>query len=192
VQKDLEPLRKKKYLSHWNGEKFVSGAVTVVGTGNAPFDLITEDQSYRDIFFDAPLDELYEPETNSGRRRPKPLSAKATRGQGKTGTNIIDGPDAFNISNSYYASVSMFAAIGIPWTGRLSSHQLEHVRGQIRGAHARGLKARYWETAAWPTSLRNHIWQLLVEEGTDMLNVDDLKAAVSLDWSKVGHTWLDA
>lgn len=158
----------------------------MVGTGNAPFDLLTEDQSYRDIFFDAPLDELYEPASNTQ------SFANLPRGQGKEGTANL-GPDAFNTSNSYYASVSMWATIGIPVSGHISSSHLETIRGQIRGAHKRGLKVRYWETPAWPTSLKFEIWQLLVREGVDMLNVDDLEAAAKFDWEEhVDHDWIDA
>lgn len=191
VQEQLEPLREKGHLSHWNGQDFVSGAITVVGTGNTPFDMITENQSYRDIFFDAPLDEMYEPASPASTEASSPpLSNKATRGQGKSGTGSFDA-SSFNYTNSYYASVSMFADIGLPWTGVITAHHLEIIRGQIRGAKRRGLKARYWETPAWPTSLRNHVWKVLIEEGAEMLNVDDLQAAASLNWEQVGHNWID-
>lgn len=51
------------------------------------------------------------------------------------------------------------------------------MRRQIQAAHGKGLKARYWDTPAWPKSLRNHIWDVLWREGADALNVDDLKGA---------------
>ena len=201
VQRQLNPLRQKGYLSSWNGDKFVSRAITVVGTGNTPFDLVIENKTYRDIFFDAPLDELWEPlqkpkEGNNGigasgdKSRPKP--SPKTRGQGKTGTSGVTSADAYNTSTSYYASVSFNEVIGYPWTGRLSSKQLDLIRGQIRGAKRRGLKARYWETPSWPTSLRNHIWDLLLQEGVDVLSVDDLEAAAKHDWNVVRHDWIDA
>ena len=170
--------------------------MTVVGTGNTPFDLIVEKSNYRDIFFDAPLDEMWEPLQisdnlstgdeikNSFTAPSKPSTRKVSRGQGKTGTDFITSPSAFDTSNSYYASVSFWKIIGYPWTGRLSSKQLNLIRGQIRGAKRRGLKARYWETPSWPTSLRNQIWDVLVSEGADVLNVDDLEAAATLDWNK--------
>ncbi len=168
------------------------GAITVVGTGNTPFDLIIENHTYRDVFFDAPLDEMYEPAPSNpdNNAAAAPPSHKTTRGRGKSGTGAFDA-DSFNYTNSYYASVSMFADIGLPWTGGLTSGSLETIRGQIRGAKRRGLKARYWETPAWPTSLRNHIWKVLIDEGAEMLNVDDLQAVASLDWEHVGHGWID-
>ena len=62
----------------------------------------------------------------------------------------------------------------------------------MRGAHKRGLKSRYWETPAWPTSLKYRVWELLVKEGADVLNVDDLEAATKLDWTEqLRHEWVD-
>lgn len=184
VQQQLQPLREKDYLSYWNGAEFISRAVTVVGTGNAPFDLITANTTRRDIFFDAPIDILYDAASFSS-------YTIARRGQGSTGTAHTTA-DSFNSSNSYYASTSFGSSIGLPY-GSLSARQLDLLRGQIKGAHDRGLKARYWETPSWPTSLRNHVWEVLMNEGADMLNVDDLRAAATLDWTRrVPHGWVDA
>ncbi|THY82270.1 hypothetical protein D6C93_09265, partial [Aureobasidium pullulans] len=61
VQEQLEGLRSKGYLTYFNGTHTVPGAITVVGTGNTPFDLLTANTTYRDIFYDAPLGMLYEP-----------------------------------------------------------------------------------------------------------------------------------
>ena len=35
--------------------------ITVVGTGNTPFDVLMQNSTYRDTFFDAPLDQMWEP-----------------------------------------------------------------------------------------------------------------------------------
>ena len=187
VRQQLEPLRKKGYLSFWDRSQFNSRAVTVVGTGNTPFDLVIANGTYRDIFFDAPLHELYEdPNPDSTTSTP----ASIRRDQGQTGASPSD---EYDTSSSYYASTSLKAHVGLPWAGRFSASQLNLLRGQIAGAERRGLRSRYWETPGWPTSLRNHIWTLLVEEGVDILNVDDLQAAAKMDWEgKVGHTWIDA
>lgn len=96
-------------------------------------------------------------------------------------------PERWNTSNAYYASTSFKSSIGDVRMGRLSSHQLAKLRSQIEVAKNQGLKVRYWETPSWPTSLRNYIWQLLLEEGVDVLNVDDLQAAAFLDWRNVEH-----
>ena len=58
VQHHLTPLRQAGYLQYWNGTSLIPGPITIVGSGNAPFDLIRADAAHRDIFFDAPLDKL--------------------------------------------------------------------------------------------------------------------------------------
>lgn len=215
VQAALEPLRAQGYLTRSNGSEMIPGPITVVGTGNTPFDLVNSDTSnpHHDIFFDAPLDDMYETannevvsvlpepveETEQGEAAPSaaantdlPRRANTKRsdeeGQGKSGVSR-NGPDAFNASNSYYASVSFDSAIGQLWEGEISDKQLERLRGQIRGAHKRGLKARYWDLPFWPISLRNRVWDVLVKEGIDLLNVDDLKGATRRNWNKHGGWW---
>jgi hypothetical protein len=56
------------------------------------------------------------------------------------------------------------------------------IRGQIRGAKRRGLKTRYWDLPSWPLGLRNHVWDVLVREGVDVLNVDDLRGVSKQVW----------
>lgn len=195
VQEQLNSLRSRGYLSYWNGADFVKGPVTIVATGNAPFDLLTANTTYRDIFFDAPLAMLYEePEPIPGfdvSQQKIPLAA-ATSGQGVTGLPLGTTADSFNSSNSYYASVSFPKAVGRGhwFKGEPTAHQLHLMRGQIQGAKNRGLKPRYWGTPSWPIAIRNKMWEVLVEEGVDFLNVDDLQAATSWDWNTRRHrTW---
>jgi len=218
VQATLEPLRAQNYLTRSNGSQIFPGPITVVGTGNTPFDLVNSDASnpHHDMFFDAPLDDMYETATEGissdesvqiatskqGEAASREHTTAAddknlwTRvrqkrtdeaGQGKSGTSS-NGPHAFNSSNSYYASVSFGSAIGQLWQGEFSEEQLERLRGQIRGAHKRGLKARYWDLPYWPISLRDHVWDVLVKEGVDLLNVDDLKGATRRNWNR-HHGW---
>jgi hypothetical protein len=184
VSEQLSGLREKNHLSYWDGETFHSRAVTVVATGNAPFDLITASQTHRDIFYDAPLDRLYEPAPETASSTPpsrltrrSPLRLSTT-----TAESPLPPPSVFDPSNSYYASTSFTRNIGFLWRGRLTASQLELLRGQIRGARRRGLKARYWDTPSWPRGLRNHVWQVLVREGAEVLNVDDLASAARESW----------
>lgn len=220
----LEPLRTKSYLTHFNGTDLIQGPVTVVGTGNTPFDLVLSKMTnpHLDVFFDAPLDDMWEgkqaiggsdldedssdmspsevqttkkdhvksrntsgssPQLESG------LTARFDMGNDESGRSSSLLSDTYNSTNSYYASCSFIEAIGYPWQGQLSDKQIELIRGQIRGAHERGLKARYWELPSWPIGLRNHIWDFLVKEGLDLLNVDDLEAATRRDWSKTPQWW---
>ena len=153
VMKQLAPLREKGWLSYFEDGEVHERQVTVVGTGNTPFELIIANSTYRDAFFDAPLDKL----ENS----------------------------TFDSTNSYYASVSFWSSIGNVWfKGEPNQDQIVKIRAQIREAHTRGLHSRYWELPPWPIHTRNRIWRILVQEGIDLLNVDDLDAATKEDWTK--------
>ncbi|KAK1971275.1 hypothetical protein LY78DRAFT_125831 [Colletotrichum sublineola] len=159
VLRQIEPLRERGWLTKVVNGKIYYGPITVVGTGNTPFELVVENSTYRDTFFDAPLLKL-------------------------------DSHD-FNLTNSYYSSVSFKKAIGTVWFGDLSEAQMTKLRNQVKEAHSRGLKVRYWDLPAWPVSIRNHIWDVLVREGVDILNVDDLKGAKK-EWDLRGWPKLTA
>ncbi|KIX10677.1 uncharacterized protein Z518_01761 [Rhinocladiella mackenziei CBS 650.93] len=58
AHEQTEPLRQKGYLRHWNGTDLVPGPITIVASGEAAFDLVVSNTTYRDIFFDAPLEKL--------------------------------------------------------------------------------------------------------------------------------------
>jgi hypothetical protein len=170
VSSHLSALRDKNYLTYFNGTDTVPGPITVVATGNAPFDLISSNSTYRDIFFDAPLDRMAPGDSSS---------VSQGSGQGTVGTTPTSH---FDSSNSYYASVDFGKVLGTVWWGRLSAKQLGIVRAEIKGAHERGLKARYWSGPKWPVGVRNKVWKELVDEGVDYLNGDDLAGMVGLDW----------
>ncbi|RYP92032.1 hypothetical protein DL770_001887 [Monosporascus sp. CRB-9-2] len=163
VLEQLEPLRSRGWLTYLEGGVVHERPVTVVGTGNAPFDPLTDKSAHRDTFFDAPLDSLW--------KDPEVPDMETVRPY-----------DYYNRTNSFYASTSFKEAVGPVSHGALSEDQLRTIRGQIKGAHSRGLKARYWETPNWPIALRNSVWHTLVTEGVDILNVDDLHAASELVW----------
>ena len=184
VTKQLEPLRQGKYLTYWNGTSVVEGPITVVVTGNAPWDEVVENSSYRDIFFDAPLKMMGEVSDVPDREleQQTPETRSINQGQGRSGAAPSD-PKMYTRANSYYASVSFKSAVGWPWRGTLSHKQIETMRKQIAGAHAQGLKVRYWSVPNWPIGMRNYLWRTLVKEGVDFLNVDDLKSATSGDWN---------
>ncbi|KAL8787431.1 MAG: hypothetical protein Q9213_002208 [Squamulea squamosa] len=146
----LSSLRDQGYLTHFDGTHTVRGPVTVVITGNTDFDNVLEEKD-RIVFLDAPLDHPW----SQGR----PTDVKS-----------------YNKENSYYASASFDKAIGKPSVlGDLSDEQMEKIREQIKGAHERGLKVRYWDTPGWPN--REKIWDVLWKKGVDVLNVDELKEA---------------
>ncbi len=60
VLAQLDPLRSRNYLTYFNGASVVTGPVTVVCTGNCPFELLVSNVTYRDVFFDAPLEKMWE------------------------------------------------------------------------------------------------------------------------------------
>ena len=223
VQSALQPLREKNYMTRFNGTKMIRGPITVVGTGNTPFDLVSSEETnpHHDVFYDAPLDEMYEGTssgslpTTEGNNENSPedvvqeesslkegMSTASTtaassegarkresdaEGQGNFGYTSGNA-NAYNTGNSYYASVSFAEAIGELRDGEFSDHQIDLLRGQIKGAHRRGLHARYWELPFWPIGLRNHVWDVLVREGVDLLNVDDLRGATRRNWNR-HHGW---
>ncbi|KAJ5121608.1 uncharacterized protein N7515_009569 [Penicillium bovifimosum] len=196
VTKHLAPLRDRGYLTHFNGDSLIQRPVTVVGTGNTPFNLITANATYRDIFFDAPLDKLLDanqadnppPHPDADIQSPPP-GTDTDLGQGHSGMPAVITPNTFNDTNSFYASVSFKKAIGYPWPFHFTQAQMERIRAQVRAAHRQGLKVRYWALPSWPRSLRNHVWRVLAQEGVDMLNVDDLVDATKGDWNSRVFDW---
>ena len=156
VEHQLSPLRSKGYLSYSDGKGFTKGPITVVASGEATFDLVVRNSTYRDVFFDAPL----------GAFSGKPADVR------------------FNKTNSYYASGSLFQVAGFPWLGKYSDSQVEKIKAHINATHEAGLDVRFWDTPGWPIGLRNYVWQLLVQLGEDMLNADDVKSAARGVWGK--------
>jgi hypothetical protein len=153
VVAQLEPFRNNDWLTYWSSTAgVVQRPLTIVASGDAPFDTIISNSTYRDIFYDAPIDKLSEPN------------------------------NPYNANNSYYASGSLRKAIGRTSFGHLSDEQKDTIKSQIENSKALGLKSRYWDTPSWPISFRNRIWTALEELGADMLNIDDLTAATRWDW----------
>ncbi|KAL2866261.1 uncharacterized protein BJX67DRAFT_356072 [Aspergillus lucknowensis] len=148
----LEPLREKGYLTTLkNNKTLTEGPVTVIGTGNTPYDMVGP-VGDRDYFYDGPLATLSEAE-NAGI------------------TSLI----------SPIASTSFSSAVGELSLGDsqavLSDEQLDTLRSQISFAKEKGILARYWDTPAYPIRARNLLWMTLLDEGVGLLNADDLAAA---------------
>lgn len=184
VHSQLEALRSKNFLTYWDGDKLHPRAITVVGTGNTPFEMVVEDKNHRDIFFDAPLEALRGELQHSNLQGMSPSGGQGTTSSEETAV------DQFDTSTSYYASTSFQHSVGSIRRGRLSNKQLGIIRQHISSAKERGLKARYWDTPVWPIHLRHYVWTTLVEEGVDVLNVDDLRGATVEDWkTRVRRLW---
>jgi hypothetical protein len=176
VVQQLTPLRERGFLTYWNGRTRVERPVTVVTTGSAPFDLIIKNETYRDIFYDAPLAALEDAQGSDWSTRSSTLG------------NVLeqDIPDSdsykYNPSNSYYASSSLTQAVGHLYGFSFTQPQIELIRSQVQRARDRGLVPRYWGTPRWPRGLRDEIWNVLLHEHVGVLNVDDLRAARKGTW----------
>jgi hypothetical protein len=191
----LSDLRAKGHLTHFNGTGVAIRPITVVASGLAPFELITANSTYRDIFYDAPLDKLSGPGTQPRKsdltKAPDAIQVDADdffdsslqphlSEEDEAGDSLQPqntGPGPYNPTNSYYASASYERSIGYPWQFHVSQPQEDEIRTQIRAAHLVGLKVRYWATPGWPRFLRHRVWEVLAREGVDVLNVDDIKDA---------------
>lgn len=143
----LAPLRDGNWLTTWTGTERFNRPITVIGTGNTQ---LSDVEKYlpRDVFFDAPLADL-------GDAKYKNLTA----------------------NEAPIASTNFKATFGDVRKRELSEEQAGKLREQIGGAHEKGIMARYWNQPNWPIGTRNAVWRILWDEGVDLLNVDDLKAA---------------
>jgi hypothetical protein len=167
----LEPLRARGYLTYHNGTDMVPGPLTIVGTGLTPYaSILAQPSTRRDIFFDAPLGDLT-------------TAATTATSPSESGANV-ENLLVYNATTAFYASASLRRVLGHPFPfllpGSPSSWQLERIRSVAQAAHERGLKVRWWDTPDWPRSRRERTWRILMREGADVLNVDELKAA--RDW----------
>lgn len=154
VVKALEPLRRAGYLSRVDNASSTSityGPVTVVGTGNTPLDQV-QPVTPRDYFWDAPIPTL-----------------------DSTFRNItaLVSPIASTDFAVQFGSVQNT-------TGAFNNSQLALLREQVKVAHAKAIKLRYWDLPAWPIGLRNGVWKQLWDEGVDLINADDVAAAASI------------
>ena len=158
----IEPFRKPGWLTYFNGAVVVPGLITVVSSGTTPFDLVVANSTYRDIFYDAPLEELWPDSTMS--------------------TNYTFS-NSYSPRNSYYASASFQKQIGNLCHGVLSPQQVLTIQRQVKAANDRGLKARYWDAPTWPVDSRNYVWDVLLKARVGIVGVDeDLEAAKEWNW----------
>ena len=148
ILKALEPLRSAGYLTTFKNGVLTRSAVTVVGTGNSPLEQVKALEP-RDYFFDAPLTQLTDPSLNT----------------------------TWDSTLSPIASTDYEVAVGWNGIGTISNAQLASITKFVGDAHARGIAARFWDTPGWPISARDAVWKVLIDNGADWLNADDLDAA---------------
>ncbi|KAE9411024.1 hypothetical protein BT96DRAFT_983679 [Gymnopus androsaceus JB14] len=146
VVQALEPLRQLGALTTFDNGTLSVSAITAVGTGNTPLEGI-QALSPRDVFFDAPLTELDDPDVT------------------------------YDVALSPLASTDYEPAVGWSGIGNISEAQLANITRFVNDAHTRGIKARFWDTPGWPIQARHAVWEVLLNAGADWLNADDLEAA---------------
>ncbi|KAI0830693.1 hypothetical protein BC628DRAFT_1312720 [Trametes gibbosa] len=150
ILKAFQPLREGGYLTTFANDTLTYSAVTVIGTGNSPLEQVKA-LSPRDYFFDAPLTQL----TNAT-------------------LNTTWGPTLSPIASTDYET-----AVGWDGIAPITDDQKANITKFVLDAHALGIRARFWDTPAWPVYARENIWRALLEGGADWLNADDLEAASS-------------
>lgn len=146
----FQPLRDGGFLTTFSNGTLTQSAVTVVGTGNSPLEQVKA-LSPRDYFFDAPLTQLTDPSLNT----------------------------TWDPTLSPLASTDYEVAIGWNGVGNLSAAQQANLTKFVSDAHERNIKARFWDTPGWPIQIRLAVWELLLKNGADWLNADDLEAAAN-------------
>lgn len=178
VMQQLGKLRENGYLTQVKLDTKTSqytqakGPITIIGTGN----IVTSHSilgtgcasltAFNDTFLDAPLDEL---------------------ANDKNFEYLVDCHTysflRLPVAKYYAASTSFATSIGSVRTG-FNANQLNKLRRSLQAARSRNLTSRYWGTPDWPISLRDYVWQVLVNEGADLLNADDVESAARLEWNK--------
>ncbi|KAF5580948.1 hypothetical protein FPCIR_10449 [Fusarium pseudocircinatum] len=172
VLQQLGPLRDLRYLSRHDktmatNQTFWPGPITIVGTGNIikrrDINIGTDLekwQQHHDTFLDAPLHLLTE--------------------TGFIESNKFYGP--YELENEFYTASAPFStAIGSVRAG-FGTQQMEPLRNQLRIAKHRNLKSRLWGLPAWPRGHRDYVWKVLVQEGIDLLNANDIASAATLSF----------
>ena len=151
---DVRISRQEQYLTRVNSQgKLVEGAITVIGTGNTPLELVRS-ETERDVFYDAALEALNSTASDLN--------------------NTISPVASTSFEDQIGEARRVEVAEG---RGPLSPAQLETLRSQVRVAHDRSIKVRYWDLPGWPIRTRNAIWRQLYDEGVDLINADDIVSA---------------
>jgi hypothetical protein len=88
---------------------------------------------------------------------------------------LLDIADpSFTSSISPTAHMSFLRHFGNTWM--IGNHR-ERLRKVVDVAHEKGIMVRIWGVPNSPQWLRNRIWRMLLDEGVDWLNADDIDAA---------------
>ncbi|KAG7809297.1 hypothetical protein KL921_003294 [Ogataea angusta] len=158
LEKKLERFLAKGYLTTYDAEEdeFREGPLTVIVTGDYPYDHISS-QKLLYTFIDAPLKDLVDPKKASLYPANK--------------ISIFSSASLSELTGSHKA-LSLFDG--------LSAHQLADLEKYISAAHKLGLKTRIWDTPKFTKSIKHTVWKQIIALGSDYLNADELKEAISI------------
>ena len=90
-----------------------------------------------------------------------------------------------SLDATFTPSVSPIASgdyeVLVAWDGRSPVNDTikQTISKQVQQAHDAGLMTRYYGTPLYPIYARNAVWSALLEQGSDLLNGDDLEAAAN-------------
>jgi hypothetical protein len=145
VNNELETLRSKNYLTHWsNRTKTITWApLIVVASGTAPFSLLTSNNTYRDIFYDAPLTNISDPKYDSSN------SYYASAPMGKT------------LGKMWFWKFS---------TKQMEKLKTQVAAALEKGLKPRYWDT---PSGKGKEKLRDYVWRVLLDIGVGMLNVDE-------------------
>jgi hypothetical protein len=147
VEKALGPLKDNDWLSYYNGTAVVQRPITVIGTGNTPYEYVKSLKT-RYFFNDGPLTLLNE-----------------------------DTPVTLNpIASASLRAIVGMDLDDIAITG-LNDEQYAKLNSTVSKAHEMGIQSRVWGVSWWPVEKRNNLWRQILSSGSDFLNADDLKFA---------------
>jgi len=90
--------------------------------------------------------------------------------------DILENTSSFTPSISPTAHMSFLRHFGNSW---LIGQYRERLCKLIHAAHEKGMMVRIWGIPESPRWLRNRIWRMLLDEGVDWLNADDIDAAAA-------------
>jgi hypothetical protein len=152
----LQPLRDRKWLTSVNGTTITTAPITVVGTGILVIEVTL-------ILGNTPLNQLVDQVSRD-------VFFDAPLGQ----LNATFTPSLSPIASGDYGVL-------IGWDGRTEVNATiqQKIAIQIQEAHDAGLLTRFWDTPLYPIYARDAVWTALLEQGSDLLNADDLAAAAS-------------
>lgn len=149
----FEPFRSKGWLTRYENGKIHYGPLIVVGTGGTPFDQIAP-RTKRDVFWDCSLNSI-------------------------SSTTDIDGTKYHFNSTVCPMSSASYIDVAPPYVGLTppSDNQAKKFRKDIVDAHKIKTTTRFYGVVDWPASAKYNDFNMLVEQGSDWLNLDDMSDA---------------